>query len=792
MSYGFGIQAGLRALTAARLAMQTAGNNVANANTPGYSRQRVELAASMPFTMSPGIQLGSGVDVMGITRLVDEGLERRLRLQSGLVAAAEVDQSRFDELEGLLNEPDGGLSSGLDGFFGSISRLQTHPGDRALRGGVVQSGAQLADGFQLLSRRLADLGSSTFDEVRGLVREANTLTRSIADLNTQITSLEANGSSANDLRDTRTQQVKRLSELIDVNAVERPTGAVDVLVGGRLVVAGNRATELSVGKSTTNATELRLGTTNATPLRLGEGRIAALIRNESNDLPVYGDRIDQLARNLILEFNRNHTTGMPRSGPFRTLTSAYGVEDGDGDGNRGDELLSQSGLDFAINSGDLWVSVSQVDGTSTSSHMERTRVHIEPSSMTLQDLATALTAIDHITASVDPTGRLRVSADAGYGFDFSPRLDPEPDSLGTFGGSAPSIGSAAAGPFDLSGQTFPVSITVTTGTSALPTTTTVTLAATDFANPAAATTDELVAAINAGLGTNGTAANIGGRLVIRSNSSGATSQLTLANSGAGTALAALGLSTSTATGQDTGVAVSVEGAFNGTDNGQLVFVPESDGTIGVTPNLRVQVLDQNGNLVTRINVGAGYEPGKTIALDNGVRIAFGAGNVSATSGHVFQLDVLADSDTSDVLAAIGMNAFFLGSSASDISVNPDLQGNVDGFAAGIGQASGDAGNLARLMTLRQSEVADLDNNTVEDFWADVVGDVGFASAGARQTLEAQDTLMQHLESERESVSGVNLDEEMLDMVRYQQSFDAAARFLSTVQDLTTTLINLGR
>ena len=788
---GFGIGAGLRALNAARHGMQIAGNNVANANTPGYSRQRVELAAALPYSLTLGVQIGTGVDVTGITRLVDEGLERRLRLQSSLLAGAEVDHARMDELEGLLNEPDNGLSTGLDGFFGSIARLQSDPSDRALRGGVVQSGVQLAQGFQLLSRRLGELGNSTFDEVRGLVREANQLTSAVAELNKQIVALEAGGSDANDLRDTRSQDIRRLSELIDVNAIERSTGSVDVLVGGRLAVAGDHATAITVGKSATATTELRMGNS---AVRTDEGRIAALIRNESADLPAYDARLDRLARNLILEVNRRHTTGMPRSGPFRTLTSNYGAVDGDGDGQRGDELLAQSGFLFDVQAGDLYVSVARLpDGPGgASTDLERTRIHIEPAAMTLQDVANQISAIDHLTATVDPTGRLRVSADSGFGFYFSPRLDPNPDSIGTFAGAAPSIGSTARGPYDLSGQTFPLSLTVTTGTSTLPATTTVTLDAADFANPAAVTTDELVAAFNADLGSAATAYAVGGRLVVRSNSSGATSQLAIADVGAGTATSALGLSTATQTGQDVGVAVAVEGTFNGDGNGQLVFVPESDGTIGVTPDLRVRVLDQDGNLVTTLNVGAGYEPGKAISLDNGVSVSFGAGTISATAGHVFALDTLADSDTTDLLVALGMNAFFQGSGADDIVVNPDLQANVDNFAAAIGESSGDAGNLERLMSLRQTDIADLDANTVEDFWADVVGDVGFATAGALQTLNTQDQLMQHLESERESVSGVNLDEEMLDMTRYQQSFDAAARFLSTVQEVTNSLINIGR
>lgn len=787
MSFGFGLGAGLRALNAAQLALQTAGNNVANANTPGYSRQRVELVSALPYGVTRGFQIGTGVDVAGINRLVDEGLERRVRLQMGLVGAAEVDFARMRELEGLLAEPDNGLSGGLAGFFGSIGRLQTDPADRALRGGVVQSGSQLAQSIRMLSQRIGELGGSTFDEVRGLVRQVNETGERIAGLNAQIIALESNGNAANDLRDTREQLIKGLGQLMDVNAIERSTGSVDLLVGGHLLVAGDRASPLSVGKTAADLTQVRVGRSGS-PLRVTEGRIAALLRQETSQLPGYGDRLDQMTRNLILEVNRRHTTGMPRSGPFQTLSSFYGAEDGDGDGDRGDELLAQSGLPFDVRSGELFVNVTNRE----TGAIERARIAVDPGSMTLRDLANRLSSIGHLTAAVDPTGRLRISADAGYGFDFSPRLDANPNSGQTFGGRLPSIGTTGFGPFDLSGQTFPVSFTVTTGTATTPQTTTVTLDATDFVDPSAASVDELVAAINDDLGGDVRAMSVGGRLVIQGTAGGSSSQLALGNVGPGTVLTSLGMTTTAVTGQDAGVAVRLEGTYAGSENQEFVFVAESDGQIGVTDNLRVRVYDGRGNLVTTLEVGDDYEPGSALDLGNGVKVSFGPGTISATGGDVFATQLVADSDTSDILVALGMNSFFHGSGAKDIEIASDLLANVDRLAAGIDVASGDAGNLTRLMNLRGTDLAALDTNTIEDFWADVVGDIGFETAGAQQTLQSRGQLLSFLEAERQSVSGVNIDEEMIDMVRYQQSYQAAARFISTVSQLTESLINLGR
>ncbi len=787
MTFGFGLGAGLRALTAARLGMQTAGNNVANANTAGYSRQRVDLSASLPFGIAGGYQIGTGVDVNSITRIIDDGLERRIQLQLGLVGSAQVDQSRFDEIESILAEPDGGLSDSLAGLFGSIGKLSTDPSDRALRGGVVQAAGVLTQGFRLVSQRLTDLSGSTFSEVQGLVRQVNSRAATIADLNAKIIATEATGATANDLRDTRAEHIKELGKLLDTRTIERASGSVDLLVGGHLVVSGDRASSLAAGKDSSGKTKMTIGSTTSGAVITG-GRIAALLDQEKGSVPGIQSRLDQLARSTILEWNRLHSTGMPASGPFSALTAAYGAVDGDGDGAGGDEFLSQSGFQFPVQEGDLWIAVTD----KATGQMERSRIHVDPRSMSLQDVAQAIGGIDHLTASVDPTGRLRIAADSGYGFDFSPRLDPNPDSAGTFGGLKPSIGSQGAGPYDLSGQTFPVSFTVTTGTAASPITRTVTLAANEFVNPANATVDELVAAINNDLGSAGRATSVGGRLVLQSAQGGSTAQLALANVGAGTALTDLGLSTTTALGRDNAVTVRTEGTYTGSTNQQFTFVPESDGQIGQTPDLRVRVYDANGALVTTVNVGRDYEPDTPISLGNGIKVAFGPGSISATAGQAFQMDALADSDTSDLLVATGMNAFFLGSSAADIEVNPELLTNPDRLAAGIGTAEGDAGNLARMTSLRTIDLDDLEANTIEDFYADIVGDVAFSTAAATTGLQSENKLLEQLQAERESLSGVNMDEEMVDMLRFQQSYDAAARFIAVAQQMTDTLINLGR
>lgn len=787
MTYGFGLGAGLKALTAARLGMQTAGNNISNANTPGYSRQRVLSASDVPFFAANGQQIGSGVRISSISRLVDAGVDQRIRAQLALFGEAEIAQTRLQEIEGIFNEPGGGISAVLGDLFGSISALQTDPSDRALRGGVIQSGRSLAESFNLSATRLSNLAESSFAEVTALTRQVNQQAEAIARLNSQIIALEANGSSANDLRDNRGQLLKEISGVVETRAIERESGSLDILVGGHLLVSGDRSSAMTAVRSESGRTELRSGRNDA-PVTLTGGRIKALIDQEAGEVPGYLGRLDELAREMILGFNRIHSTGVPRAGAFRNLRSHYGAVDGDGDGTRGDEFLSQAGFPFEIERGELYVSISN-DATGD---LERHRIAIDPTTMSLIDVAAAIDGIEHVSASVDPTGRLRVTASNGYGFDFSSRIDPNPDTFGSLGGTNPTLGSGREGPFDLSGNTFPASLTVTTGTLAAPVTTTVTLDRSDFVNPAAATAAELAAAINSDLGSQGTAADVGGRLMIRSDIGGKDSQLSVADVAPGTLAADLGLPGITATGQASGVEITASGAYTGDENGRFTFVPSGDGTIGASPDLSLDVYDQNGILVSTLAVGAGYSPGEVLEVADGISISLGPGTISASAQQAFSLDTVADSDTSDFLVGIGLNSFFHGETAATISVNPELSANADLFAAGRSGAAGDAANLAQLIALRETQLDGLNSSSIETFYTDIVGDLGFDAAAADTTLRSQDALLRELETQREAISGVNLDEEMLDLTRYQQSYDAAARFISVVQEMTDTLISLAR
>src|SRR5262245_37919724 len=134
-----GINTGLKALLSARYMLDTIGHNIANANTPGYSRQRVQLGSALPVQLG-SLLIGTGVDAGRVERSVDELLGRRIQGQRALLGSLDTQRSGLGTFETLFAEPgDNGLSSLLDGFFASVSQLSTAPTDSIRRTSVVEA-----------------------------------------------------------------------------------------------------------------------------------------------------------------------------------------------------------------------------------------------------------------------------------------------------------------------------------------------------------------------------------------------------------------------------------------------------------------------------------------------------------------------------------------------------------------------------------------------------------------------------------------------------------------------------
>lgn len=770
---------GLKALLTAQSALDTVGHNVSNANTPGYSRQSLQISAS-PSILVRGIAIGNGVDANIVLRTADDLLTRRLVQQTASIQQLETRVNGMSQVESLLGEPgDRGLNALMQSFFSSLSSLAASPEDVVLRTGLVQSTQSLTGRFQELASSLATVRGDSARQVEAQVDRVNTLADQIAGLNREIGGFEGMGVPANDLRDQRDEALKKLGELLNISYTENPGGTVTVLASGAVLVGSGRAYDMTASVKTDGSVTVRVDG-NPNPVNVKGGTIGGLVTLSQDFIPSLRERFNTLAKSMIFQLNQAHSTGIPASGSFQSLTGTYSIQDQNENGELTDELLSNAGLPFDVKSGALYLNVVDDTTGEFTSH----RIDVDKDATTVGDLLDAINAAPHASAALDSFGRIQIASDDGYRFDFSRRVNPSPDGGGTFGGGAASLGGAIDGPYNLSnGDTLDVA---GPGGSF-----SIAFASSDFADITRASASEIAAVINAdpSVSTSGMrAVATNGKLFLQTLATGSTTSFTVTG---GTALTALGFTAgSGSTGSDHTVDVRIGGVYTGATNAQYTFEPTSDGTVGTTAGLTVGVFDASGLQVATLDVGAGYEPGSELDLPNGLTVSFGFGDLSATQNDRFSLEALADSDTSDVLVALGVNSLLTGTDASDIALRRDIETNSDLLASSSSGAEGDNTVLNELLATQRGAIADLNDKNLGEYYGDIVGGVGFDIDVAQNAQQVEQFLYDSLNERRQQIAGVNVDEELVSMIQYQQSYGAAAQFIQTVNRVQDDLLSI--
>ncbi|MEK7466939.1 MAG: flagellar hook-associated protein FlgK [Planctomycetota bacterium] len=332
MSLFTNLNLGLTALTAQQAAVQTTGHNIANATTPGYSRQRVDLAAIEGQRFGNAF-LGRGVAAGSVRRIIDTSLEGRLRDSTSQLGAASARSGTFARLEALFNDISGqGLSSSLDGFFVAAETLAARPADAAARGSMIEQGAALADAFRLVATNIVADRESLNQQVRAGVDEVNRLTGEISRLNRDIVASEAGGAApnaANDLRDRRGELLRELAQKVSIRTVETSTGAVNVLAGSEFLVLEGTSATLTTTAETDRGSRVDVPAFAATGTKLapGGGELAGLLDSIRKDIPAFLDDLNDLARAVIYEVNRVQSsgTGLVR---FSSLISNHATPSG--------------------------------------------------------------------------------------------------------------------------------------------------------------------------------------------------------------------------------------------------------------------------------------------------------------------------------------------------------------------------------------------------------------------------------------------------------------------------------
>ncbi len=250
-----------------------------------------------------------------------------------------------------------------------------------------------------------------------------------------------------------------------------------------------------------------------------------------------------------------------------------------------------------------------------------------------------------------------------------------------------------------------------------------------------------------------------------------------------------GVSTSPDTQTITGsTAATIAGHYTGNADDALSYSFSGPGTIGVTPNLMMNVHNAAGTLLSSINVGQGYAPGTASAAVNGVSVQLAAGTVAASDS--FTVNVAAHADSANLLTGLGLNTFFVGGTAGDLRVNPNLLGNPQLLAtSGTGQA-GDSSNLAKMVALQTQPVLANGSLSLPQFLEGLIGSVGTQTANMKTNSAAFDALGQQLNNQLQSAVGVDPNAALMQLVQYQQSYQMSAQFVSVVNQTVQALLHI--
>jgi flagellar hook-associated protein 1 len=298
------------AIHAHQTAVRIASQNISNAQTEGYSRQRVSMVDSDP-DITPLGRMGTGVRIYDISRVRDTLLDNSYRRESGKSASFETRHELLGRVEEILGEPsDAGLAANLDAFFSSWSDVANNTSSDPARRLAVQRGSEVANALRSFTNRLDEMVQGARSRVTTTVDEINRLTQQVATTNELIVREEATGFTASDLRDQRDRLVDSLSKLASVRSTERPNGTLAVHIENVLIVDGSSSKDLSaVGEPPV----VKVG--GMTMSLASEGSVLGeLVRMLDTHIPGVQQRLDDLAEGLVVQTNALHTAGFKQDG----------------------------------------------------------------------------------------------------------------------------------------------------------------------------------------------------------------------------------------------------------------------------------------------------------------------------------------------------------------------------------------------------------------------------------------------------------------------------------------------
>jgi flagellar hook-associated protein 1 FlgK len=304
---------GLQALEVSQGALNVTSNNIANSNTPGYTRE-VPTISENPETLSGGIVTGGGVSLNGIQSVRDELLNLQIQQQTSAQSSADTQSSALAEIQTNFSTTGNDIASTFSAFSSSLAQLSASPSSAAAQESVISSGQNLAESFNTAANSLTTEQSAMNTQVTQTVAQINSLTQQIAQLNGQVSQLTAAGQDGGTVEDQRDQLVQQLSQLTGISVTQSSDGEVITTGNGTPLVMGSQSYSL---QTTTGSDGMQhVLDSNGTDITstLQGGQLGGSIQIRDQVIPGYLSQLNTLASQFASAFNAAQAKGFDSNG----------------------------------------------------------------------------------------------------------------------------------------------------------------------------------------------------------------------------------------------------------------------------------------------------------------------------------------------------------------------------------------------------------------------------------------------------------------------------------------------
>jgi len=301
-----------QALLANQGALDVTSNNIANANTPGYSREQVVMSEATP-TLQQNINYGNGVVLEQVQSIRDQVLELNIAKETQQQSSAQAQYNSLQQIQTLFSDPTQGIGANFTAFFNSLSQLSTDPTSIPQRQAVLTSAQNLAGSFQQTEQSLDSIQSGLNQSVSDTVNQINSLTQQIAQLNGQVGQMEKLGQDPGVTLDQENQLIDQLSQLTDVSVIQTEAGQTITTASGTALVVGNQSFALQVTPDSTGMNQVYSQGQNITASFQG-GQLAGDLQVRDQVIPNLLSQLDNLASQFSTSINSAQAAGFDLNG----------------------------------------------------------------------------------------------------------------------------------------------------------------------------------------------------------------------------------------------------------------------------------------------------------------------------------------------------------------------------------------------------------------------------------------------------------------------------------------------